>query len=199
MPAIILAAGTSSRLGQPKQLVRIGGETLLARTIRVVSEAGVSPVLVVLGANRESIESHVDLSQVHVVVNAAWQQGISASIRAGIAALQHRYPDVSAALLLVCDQPKLSAEHLRNLIDAFEIAAYENAGEPAIAASEYAGSAGIPAIFPVNQFANLLALEGDKGAKALLHDPTCPLLTRHFEYGEIDIDTPADVAANLDH
>jgi molybdenum cofactor cytidylyltransferase len=193
MPAIILAAGASRRLGQPKQLVSIAGETLLARTIRIVRESGAEPVLVVLGANRESIEASLDLSQAHIVVNPDWQQGISTSIRTGIAALRYLYPNAGAVLLLVCDQPRLTAEHLLSLINA-----HEHASEPNIAASEYAGSSGIPAIFPANQFANLLALEGDVGAKALLRNPTCPLVTRHLAYGEIDIDTPSDLTANLE-
>jgi molybdenum cofactor cytidylyltransferase len=193
MPAIVLAAGASRRLGQPKQLVCIAGETLLALTTRIVREAGAGPVLTVLGANRETIAASVDLSQVHCVVNRDWEQGISTSIRAGVSALQQIDPDAQAVLLLVCDQPRLTAEHVRGLIEA-----YEDAGAPSIAASEYAGSPGIPAIFPANQFAGLLKLEGDAGAKALLRNPTCPMVTRHFEYGEVDIDTPSDLAANLE-
>jgi len=189
VPAILLAAGASRRLGQPKQLVRIGGETLLARTIRVVSEAGANPVLVVLGANRESIAEDVDLSQVRAVVNRDWELGIASSIRAGTNALQHLEPKVQAAMILVCDQPELNAEHLKRLIGSFE-----QAGEPLIVASRYAGVAGIPTIFPASQFAKLLALEGDAGARFLLRNPDCPMIAIDFEGGEADIDTPEDLA-----
>lgn len=188
MPAIILAAGASRRLGQPKQLVRVEGETMLARTVRVVLECAARPVLVVLGASHEMIAAGVDLSDAHVVINALWEEGIASSIRAGLAELLRVAPEAEAALLLVCDQPRLSADHLSGLR-----AAYGSAGAAAIAASEYEGIAGIPAIFPVSQFANLMALQGDVGARSLLRNPQCPMVTRHFEGGEVDIDTPSDL------
>ena len=191
VPAIILAAGASRRLGHPKQLVRIEGETLLVRTIRVVCEAGADPVSVVLGANRERIESGIDLSNVRLVANSAWEQGIATSIHAGIQALLSLSPDATAALLLVCDQPKLTAEHLRALI-----ADYEQSAGAAIVASRYAGMAGIPAIFPASQFADLLALRGDTGARILLRNPKCEVIEIEFAGGETDIDTPADLAAS---
>jgi molybdenum cofactor cytidylyltransferase len=189
VPAIILAAGASRRLGQPKQLVRIGGETLLARTIRVVREAAANPMLVVVGANRESIAEAVGLSAVQVVANPDWEQGIASSIHAGIEALQRLEPKADAAMILVCDQPRLTAGHLKQLIGRFE-----QAEEPPIAASRYAGIAGIPAIFPASQFANLLALNGDTGARFLLRNPECPMVAVDFKDGEADIDTPEDLA-----
>ena len=189
VPAIILAAGASRRLGQPKQMVRITGETLLARTVRVVREAGADPVLVVLGANRESIAEAVDLSAVRVVVNPDWEQGIASSIHAGIESLLSREPGADAAMILVCDQPKLTADHLKLLIGRFE-----QAQEPSIVSSRYAGIAGIPAIFPISQFPRLLALKGDTGARFLLRNPECPMISVDFAGGEADIDTPEDLA-----
>jgi molybdenum cofactor cytidylyltransferase len=191
LPAIILAAGASRRLGQPKQLVRIAGETLLARTIRIVHESGAEPLIVVLGAHHESIASTVDLSQVQSVINPSWEQGIATSIHAGIEALAERDQDPEAVLLLVCDQAKLTADHLRALI-----AAHEQSSEPGIVTSLYAGIAGIPAIFPANQFSNLLKLRGDSGARSILRDPECPIITLPFAGGEVDIDTPEDLAEN---
>jgi len=191
VPAIILAAGASRRLGHPKQLVCIEGETLLARTIRVVREAGVDPVFVVLGANRERIESGIDLSNVRLVVNSAWEQGIATSIHAGIQALQDLDSAANAALLLVCDQPKLTAEHLCALI-----AVHEQSEGAAIVASRYAGIAGIPAVFPASQFTDLLALRGDTGARNLLRNPKCEVIEIEFAGGGMDIDTPADLAAS---
>jgi molybdenum cofactor cytidylyltransferase len=188
VPAIILAAGASRRLGQPKQLVRIAGETLLAHTIRVVREAGAEPIFVVLGAHYENISSAVDLSHTHPVVNANWEQGIASSIHAGIRALQQLDPDASAALFLVCDQPRLTARHLRSLIEA-----HERVDVPTIVASHYAGIAGIPAIFPASQFTHLMALKGDAGARHLLRNPDCPMVTAPFYGGEVDIDTPSDL------
>jgi CTP:molybdopterin cytidylyltransferase MocA len=191
--AILLAAGASRRLGRPKQLVEIAGETLLGRTLRIVRESGPEPTVVVLGAYRESIAATVDLSAVHAVMNPDWEQGIASSIHAGIAALRQIEPAVTAALLLVCDQPRLTSQHLSALTGAHE----QSAGET-IVASHYAGIAGIPAIFPASQFESLMALRGDAGARSILRSPPCPMVAIAFAGGEVDIDTPLDLGANLE-
>jgi CTP:molybdopterin cytidylyltransferase MocA len=196
LPAIILAAGGSRRLGQPKQLVSIAGEALLARAIRIVRESGAEPLIVVLGAHCDFIASSVDLSDVQSVTNPNWGQGIATSIHAGIQALLDGDRGAEAVLLLVCDQPKLTAQHLRALIAAHQREGQAK-GQATIVASEYAGIAGIPAIFPANQFANLLKLRGDSGARYLLRQPDCPIITLPFEGGEVDIDTPEDLAGNI--
>jgi molybdenum cofactor cytidylyltransferase len=90
--------------------------------------------------------------------------------------------------MLVCDQPLLSAEHLKGLI-----AKHLNSPEETIVASDYTQLAGIPAIFPVSQFPALLQLQGDRGARSLLRDPAVPCITVPFPAGELDIDTPADL------
>jgi molybdenum cofactor cytidylyltransferase len=185
IPAIILAAGASRRLGRPKQLVRIGDETLLGRTLRVVTESGASPIFVVLGAHREIISASVDLIGAQVVVNPDWEQGMASSIQAGVAALVYRLPLADSVLLLVCDQPRLTAQHLCQLVAA--------TGDGAIVASAYAGIAGIPAVFPAGEFSKLLGLRGDVGARSLLRNPDGRLLTVEFEGGDVDVDTPTDL------
>jgi CTP:molybdopterin cytidylyltransferase MocA len=187
MPAIILAAGASRRLGQPKQLIRIAGETLLDRTLRMVCDSGAGPALVVLGAHQDTIQSIVDLAKARSIINPNWEQGIATSIHVGIHAAQEL--DATAALLLVCDQPRLTAEHLRELM-----VAHEKATGPTIVASAYAGILGIPAIFPASQFPHLLALQGDAGARHLLRNPNCALISVPFTGGEIDLDTLSDLA-----
>lgn len=195
--AIVLAAGASRRLCQPKQLLMFGGETLIARAIRLANEAGATPVIVVLGAHHERISAAVPFDKLDnlnnaikaiPVVNSNWEQGISTSIHAALGALGDCAPQASGALILGCDQPRLTAEHLRALLDAFS-----GQAEPAIVASAYAGILGIPAIFPRAAFAQLLALRGDKGARNLLTQPTCPLIALPFPGGEVDIDMPADL------
>lgn len=187
--AIVLAAGTSHRLGQPKQLLMHDGETLLARAIRLAGEAGAAHVLTVLGANFEIICASVDLSQTILVINENWKKGIATSIHAGLKALDVAAPKAEGALILSCDQPHLTTAHLRELTET-SIAQ----PEPSIAASAYAGVLGIPAVFPRLTFAHLRALRGDKGARALLLKPPCPLIAVPFPGGEVDIDTPADLA-----
>ena len=186
--AIVLAAGASRRLGQPKQLLLLDGETLLERVLRLAGEAGATPLLAVLGAHREIVAASIRNSSAHLVFNEQWEQGIAGSIHAGLCALDAAAPNASGALLLGCDQPRLGAAHLRIMIQSFTAQVV-----PSILASRYAGVLGIPALFPRSAFAELLALRGDTGARSLLLQPSCPLIPIDFPGGEIDIDFPADL------
>ena len=190
VPAILLAAGGSRRLGHPKQLVCIAGENMLARTIRVVREAGVSPVFVVTGSHHEDMSPTLQTPGVVEVHNADWESGIASSIRSGVHHVLTAAPDAVGALLLVCDQPRLSAQLVVELLATFALARGSS-----IVASEYAGVRGIPAIFPAAQFDGLLALVGDEGARHLLRDSHCPPVVVPFEGGEVDLDTPRDISA----
>jgi CTP:molybdopterin cytidylyltransferase MocA len=187
--AIILAAGASCRLGQPKQLLMHCGETMIGRAIRLANESGATPVIAVLGAHYELIREAVPLSLALPIINSLWEQGIATSIHAGLDALEDAAPQTPCALILGCDQPRLTAAHLRALLETFGEQA-----EPAIVASAYAGILGIPAVFPREVFAELRALRGDRGARSLLMQPPCPLVALPFPGGEIDIDLPADIA-----
>jgi len=186
--AIVLAAGQSRRLGQPKQLLMHAGETLLERAIRLASEAGATPVIAVLGANIEIICASISLRRAILAVNNQWPAGISTSIHAGLDALDEASPDAGGVLILGCDQPRLTADHLKVLIATFAAQA-----ETSISASAYAGVLGIPAVFPRSAFPQLRALRGDKGARALFADPTNSLVAVPFAGGEIDIDEPGDL------
>jgi molybdenum cofactor cytidylyltransferase len=186
--AIVLAGGASRRLGQPKQLLMHGGETLLERAIRLASEAGAAPVITVLGANFQMIRASVAPMRSVQVINDRWEQGISTSIHAGLHGLDEVAPHVAGALILACDQPRLTADHLCALVATFAAQA-----EPSIVASAYAGVVGIPAVFPRMAFAHLRALRGDRGARALLAEPPCPLIAVPFAGGEVDIDEPDDL------
>jgi molybdenum cofactor cytidylyltransferase len=191
--AIVLAAGASRRLGQPKQLLMHGGEALLLRAIRLATEAGSAPVIAVLGANSELIRAAVDLANSIQVINNRWEEGISTSIHAGLHALDEVALDQAAllsagALILACDQPRLTANYLRALMETFA-----SQTEPSIIASAYAGVVGTPAVFPRMAFPQLRALRGDKGARALLAEPPCSLIAVPFAGGEVDIDEPGDL------
>jgi molybdenum cofactor cytidylyltransferase len=187
--AIVLAAGASRRLGQPKQLLMHGGETMIDRAIRLANESGASPVMAVLGAHCELICKTALMRDAIPIINRAWDQGISASIQAGLAALEDSTPEIAGVLILGCDQPKLTTGHLQALLEEFGALA-----PPAIVASTYQGAAGIPAVFPRKVFARLHALSGDMGARALLTQPPCRLVALPFDGGEIDIDLPDDIA-----
>jgi len=174
---VVLAAGASNRLGRPKQSIVIGGETLVERAARVAREAGLSPVMVVVapvGDYGHSLQQQGYL----VVLNESADEGIAASIRSGIRAA--RALKAEGAVLLACDQPTLTADHLRQLC----------AEAQSICGSGYAGKVGIPAYFPTSIFPSLLQLQGDTGARDLLHNARS-VRSENLSY---DIDTEADIA-----
>jgi molybdenum cofactor cytidylyltransferase len=187
--AIILAAGASRRLRQPKQLLAYRGETLLQRAIRLAQEAGATPVIAVLGANADIIKDSIARSLAIPVLNEDWEKGIASSIHTGLRAMGVVAPQTLGVLIMGCDQPRLTADHLRLLIDRFR-----RHDKPTIVASTYAGVSGVPAVFPQLAFPELLALGGDKGARALIADAPCPVATLEFDGGEVDIDAPEDIA-----
>jgi CTP:molybdopterin cytidylyltransferase MocA len=172
--AVILAAGASSRLGSPKQLVVWDGETLLERAVRVTREAGLSPVVVVLGASAEEIRQRCALGDALVIVNERWAEGMGSSIRAGIEALG----EVEGCMIMTCDMPMVTAGHLRMLM-----------ASGTMVASRYAGRLGVPAYFPEVTFPELLRLQGDAGARDLLGCAGAIELAG----GEMDIDTVGDL------
>jgi len=189
VPAVILAAGASRRLGRPKQLVPYAGKTLLERAIRLATEAGTSPVIVVLGAYFDEISASLGEDSSIRVSNHHWENGIAGSIHAGLQALESNCPGSAGVLLMTCDQPRLTAGHLGALLQAFHAQ-----HERSIAASAYADTLGIPSVFPRSVYAHLLALRGDQGARLLLAKPPCPMVEVPFPGGEIDIDLPGDLA-----
>lgn len=176
LPAIILAAGFGRRMGGPKALLQVRGETLLQRAVRMATEAGCAPVLAVVGAwDPGSLTAQV-------VVNATPEEGMASSLRAGFAALP---PESSAALVMVVDQPAVDAALLRDLL---ALAALDPERPAACA---YGDSLGIPAVVPRRLFPAIQALRGDHGAKALLL-PERPA-TLPFPAGAADLDTPEDL------
>lgn len=172
--AVVLAAGASVRLGESKQLARLGGETLLERAIRTAREAGCAPLVVVLGADAKQIQTQCDLSDAVVAVNDEWSEGMASSIRVGVGKLQ----DADGVVLMTCDQPAVTAEHLRALMKSGEATA-----------SSYAGQRGVPAYLPALAFAQLMELRGDAGARDLLREAAVVELAG----GELDIDTAEDI------
>ncbi len=176
----VLAAGASTRLGSPKQLVEHAGSPLVRTVAIACSELG--PTGVVLGANASVVTGTLDGLRVATIPNEGWQEGIASSIRAAVAWAQTTA--ASALVIALADQPLISHAHLIALRDAWL------AGAP-IAASRYAGAVGPPAIFDRSRWPELAALTGDKGAAALLRDPTTVAID--WPDGALDVDTPDDV------
>lgn len=189
LAAIILAAGGSRRLGRPKQLLEYQGETLLNRAIRLAREAGASPVIAVLGSDYKTIRASLQDDTSIPVDNQRWRQGMASSIQEGMRALRLCAPDAASVLLMGCDQPRLTGELLRAVIAAFDASE-----EKAIVASAYAGAHGVPAVFPRAKFAELSALQGDKGARSIIDQVQGAVVDIEFAGGDVDIDSPGDLA-----
>src|SRR5580704_5009454 len=176
--AVVLAAGASTRLGELKQLACLGKETLLERAVRVAREAGCSPVLVVLGAEHARVLGNSQLGDAMPVINDEWDEGMASSIRLGVRAIGSVSKDAEGVLLMTCDQPAVTAEHLRALMTRDEVTA-----------SLYARRRGVPAYFPADLFQELMELRGAAGARDLLRSAKCEELAG----GELDVDTVEDL------
>jgi molybdenum cofactor cytidylyltransferase len=177
--AVVLAAGASKRLGEPKQLMTLGGETLLERAVRVARESGCLPVVVVLGAEYGQVLGSSVLGDVVTVINDEWEKGMASSIRLGVRSLGFAAKDAEGVLLMTCDQPAVTAKHLFHLTLRAEVKA-----------SRYAGKNGVPAFFPKKYFNKLMELKGDAGARELLAEAQY----EELENGDLDVDTAADLA-----
>ncbi len=172
---LILAAGGSRRLGRPKQMERIGAETLLARAVRVATESELGTVYAVVSSAAEVVLAEARRLRCEVVLNDRAEEGMAASIRAGLLAVAQT---ADGAIVMTCDQPAVSAAHLRAL-----------ASGEGVVASMYAGRRGVPAYFPAGVFGALMELEGDAGARELLRDARAIPLA----HGELDVDTAEDL------
>jgi molybdenum cofactor cytidylyltransferase len=186
---LILAAGPSTRMGQPKQLLEVNGEPILVRAVNAALASQVWPVIVVLGANAEQIRPALARLPVLIAENPAWAEGMASSIRAGIATLQQFSRTIDAAVIALCDQPGFSAEVVARLI-----AAQAESGR-SIVAARYAGRRGAPALFARNHFAALAGLTGEEGARTLLTSDAAQVATVDLPELALDLDTPGDYAA----
>lgn len=185
LAALVLAAGGSSRLGTPKQLLLFRGQSLLRRTAESALSVACNPVVVVLGAHADQMMPELNQLSVIPVVNSEWQRGIGSSIRHGIEKIAAS-ADVEACMILLCDQPLLTAQSLLQLIQAFQ------ASDKAICAASYGGTVGPPVIASRPFFPALMALPDDQGAKRLWVDHPNELVTVPLPEAEADVDTTED-------
>jgi molybdenum cofactor cytidylyltransferase len=175
--AVILAAGGSTRMGELKQLLPLGGKPMVRHTTEAVCAAGLAQVVVVVGAQAEAVQGALDGLPVEFVVNEAWAAGMSTSLRVGLDALR---PEVQAALVVLADQPALTPDLLCTLVDR-----YRATGAPLVVPF-YQGRRGNPVLVDRRLFPEWQAVEGDQGGRALL--------ARHRDVLErVDVDEPAVV------
>jgi molybdenum cofactor cytidylyltransferase len=183
---IILAAGESKRLGNPKQLLSINGNTLLARVANTAGESGLNPVIAVLGANDDKLSATLNIPGLIVVKNDDWKEGMASSIRIGLSSMLELSPQVDGVIMMVCDQPYLNQDLIKALIGA-----QRDSGLP-VAAASYGGKLGTPALFHKSLFPELMSLSGDTGARKILDKMRDDVVVIDFEMGIVDIDTPED-------
>ncbi len=155
--AIVLAAGMSTRMGRVKQLLPVQGEPLLQIVLDTLSQTAVDEIVLVLGFEADEIRRHMRLGSARVVINEAFRQGMSTSLRAGISNLA---PEAQAALIVLADQPFLQSQTIDHLI-----AKYLEA-KPKIAIPTHEGSRGNPVLVDRCLFPELKGLTGDVGFRA---------------------------------
>ncbi len=184
---ILLAAGGSSRLGQPKQLLEFEGQTLLRRAAEAIAGSVCDPLVVVVGSENEKTEGEIADLSLTTCLNPDWRSGMSSSIKVGLNELLLKEPQIDAVIITLCDQPFVDADTIAHLVAIFKET------RKSIVAAKYAGVVGVPALFSREMFEALSELQGDKGARDLIRDPSAAVETIEIEEAAIDIDTRDDL------
>lgn len=183
---MVLAAGASTRMGSPKQLLPYEGKSLIRHCVQNALASRSFPVVVVLGANKDLIKLELEDMPVFIAENPDWEEGMASSIRCGMEMLLTVHPGINGVIVMLCDQPFVNALFINQLLETFE-------KEPhPVIASFYGNEFGVPALFHRDLFYNLSALQGNGGAKKLIMQHKGDVVPVAFPEGLIDIDTPED-------
>ena len=182
---LILAAGGSSRMGSPKQLLKWKNSNLLNHTIYKAIELNLKEIVVVLGANADMIIPKINQSKVNILINKDWKNGLGSSISAGITYINKSFQNIDAALIMLSDQPLIEFDHYLKLIKYF------SSKNKTIVATKYNDSKlGVPALFDKIYFKDLIDLNLDFGAKQLISRYSENVISIENEQSRFDIDTP---------
>ncbi|QLE00770.1 nucleotidyltransferase family protein [Galbibacter sp. BG1] len=177
---IILAAGASKRMKEPKQLLPWGNTTLLQYIVSTANAVQDAHVYTVLGANRDLIEKSIKI-EAEVLTNNNWEQGMGSSIAFGVDAIQEK--NYRGVLVMLADQPFVTSAYLNELVKNF------SKGKENIIASRFHGNVGVPAIFSREYFEDLKKLNRDNGAKDIIKNHFQDVKTMQADDLVIDIDT----------
>lgn len=181
---IILAAGSSTRMGEPKQLMIYKNKTLLQHVIGEANNANLEPVICVTGYQSDLITRSILGMEVSIVYNEHWSEGMGSGISSGIK--QMLLSDVDAVILAVGDQPHVSSDLFRTM------ERFRNESGKGIIACSYAGTLGTPVLFNRNYFNHLKSLNGNQGGKNIVKLNLPDVCSVEFENGSVDIDTKQD-------
>ena len=190
---LVLAAGKSSRMHTPKQLLKIGNKSLLEIVLEKALVVSSTPIYCVLGANATIIQQEIATKNVVYIINENYQEGLSTSIVSGITYLEKNQPNLEGVFILLGDQPAIEIAYLKNLVALF------SEHKKKIIASNYQKKNGVPAIFPKELFSKLLLLKGDFGAKEFLKVNSKRIISSDFKSTLIDLDTKEDYEKYLSH
>ncbi len=182
---IVLAAGESSRMGRPKQLLPYRGSNLLRHAADTALATGLGPVVIVLGAEAERCREALGQLDIRTVVNPDWAQGMGSSIATGVAELERLAPQLDGVLILLHDQPAIPAERLRALVAA-------RGEEDLVVAARYGDVVGVPAYFRREVFTELSGLNGQAGARKIIELHRDHVHRFDLPEARFDVDTPAD-------
>ncbi|MBC3759940.1 nucleotidyltransferase family protein [Hyunsoonleella sp. SJ7] len=183
----VLAAGASTRMGCPKQLLKWGEKSLIQHAIHTSKNTLAMEVIVVLGANSEDITFEINTEAVTVIVNNEWQQGLGKSIASAAHFVLDSKEKVDGLLIVLVDQPFVTSDYLNEMLKTF------NPNKKEIIATSYSKEKiGVPTLFDKTYFRELSQLSGDDGAKGIIktHKDLVKVITPNFK--NIDIDTQAD-------
>jgi len=184
---LIMAAGASRRLGQPKQLLEYKGETLIRKISNEAIKANVGEITVVTGHDHEKIGKEISDLEVNIFYNKEWEEGLGASIRNGLKHVLETNPHTNAILLSMVDQPFVNTSHLKKLTAAYDPA------RPMIIASAYSSTFGVPILIDSFYFEELKKLKGDEGGKKIFANYIKNIVEIPFIAGKIDIDEKEDL------
>lgn len=186
IPILLLAAGASVRMGQPKSLLQWGDMNLIQHQISKLLKLH-EPIYVVLGAYAKDSISTINELNINAIVNPHWQNGMGSSISFGINEIVNNEPDAEAVLIVLVDQPLITIDHLRRLIATFKLKQYR-----CVVSESENGWKGVPVIFDKYYFAELMDLNGEQGAKKLfdLDNPNTTSLQANDPL--LDMDTMED-------
>jgi molybdenum cofactor cytidylyltransferase len=188
--AVVLAAGGSSRMGRPKQLIAIDGRSLIRHAVESAIDGGCDPVIVVVGAEAERVGQEIRELRARVAVNPIWRTGLASSIRRGMSELEEPEADVEAVLLMGSDQPRISSAVIRRLLRAYR---EREDRTLTMAACDYGETLGSPAVFGRECFGRLGGLAGDRGAQLLLREGPERVIRVPWSDGALDVDRPEDL------
>ena len=183
---LLLAAGASTRMGRPKQLLPYHGRTLLRHAAETAVASGCTPIVLVTGALHEALVAEVSGLPIQAIHNPKWETGMASSIRVGLSALAEIRP--AAVLIMLTDQPLVTPELLQELI------ARQQQSQAPIVAAAYGDTLGVPAVFAQTMLPELLKLQGQQGAGRLIASLDVAVGRVAFPEGLLDVDTPEDYA-----